>query len=56
MEEEGVHRHLWLQMKPRTTNFFKPCSHFVFTQEENKFFLDFVYSKTSLIFMLQHDT
>jgi hypothetical protein len=36
MEEEGVHKHLWFQMKFKTTNFFKPCSHFcVHTRKNN---------------------
>jgi hypothetical protein len=42
MEEVGLQQHLWLQKKPKVTNFFKPTTPFVFTQEENKFFRDYV--------------
>ncbi len=44
MEEADVQKHLWLRRKHGTTNFFKPTVPFVFTQEENKYFLDFVLS------------
>jgi hypothetical protein len=43
-EEVGVQKHLWLRRKHGTTNFFKPTVSFVFTQKENKSFLDFVLS------------
>ncbi len=42
MEKVGVNKHLWLQRRLGTTIFFKPTTTFVFTQEENKYFLEFV--------------
>jgi hypothetical protein len=44
MEKVGVQQHLWLRKKLGATNLFKPTTPFVFTQDENKSFLDFVTS------------
>ncbi len=41
MEEIGVQQHLWLRRKPGATNFLEPTTPFVFTQDENKSFLNF---------------
>jgi hypothetical protein len=40
MEKAGVQQHLWLQRRLGATYFFKPTGPFVFTQDENKSFLD----------------
>jgi hypothetical protein len=48
MQEVGVHQHLWLQSRPRSFNYFKPTAPYVFTQEENKSFLEFVSSIRAL--------
>jgi len=45
----GVHQHLWLQSRPRSSNYFKPAALYVFTQEENKSFLEFFFSIWVLI-------
>jgi hypothetical protein len=44
MQEVGVHQHLWLQSRLGSFNYFKLTTFYVFTREENKFFLEFVYN------------
>ncbi len=44
IQEVGVHQHFWLQSKLGSSNYFKPTTPYVFTWEENKPFLEFVYN------------
>jgi hypothetical protein len=40
MEKVSVQQYLWLRRRFRATIFFKQATPFVFTQDENKSFLD----------------
>jgi hypothetical protein len=39
MQKALVHQHLWLQSRPKSSNYFKSIALYVFTHEENKSFL-----------------
>jgi hypothetical protein len=44
MQEVGVQQHLWLQSRHVSSNYFKLAAPYVFRSEENKSFIEFVYS------------
>jgi len=44
MQEVGVHQHLWLEIRHVSSNYFKLATPYVLTREENKSFIEFVFS------------